>query len=56
MIGYEHGFSHQARDFVEAVAAGQQPTPSFADGLQVQRVLDSVERSAESGSAWTPID
>ncbi|MFD1713783.1 Gfo/Idh/MocA family protein [Amnibacterium flavum] len=54
IIGYEHGFSHQAKDFVEAVANGTNPSPSFADGLQVQRVLDAVERSAESGSAWTP--
>jgi len=38
MLGYEHGFVHQAKDFVEAIAAGVQPTPSFADGLQVQRV------------------
>jgi len=52
-IGYEHGFSHQAKDFVEAIAAGQQPTPSFADGLQVQRVLAAVEASAGNGSAWT---
>ena len=27
--------------------------PSFADGLQVQRVLDAVERSSAAGSAWT---
>jgi len=53
MLGYEHGFSHQAKDFVEAIAAGKQPTPSFADGLQVQLVLDAVERSAHNGSAWT---
>lgn len=53
MLGYEHGFSHQARDFVEAVAAGSQPRPSFADGLQVQRVLAAVEKSSEHGSAWT---
>ena len=53
MIGYEHGFSHQVRDFVTAIALGEQPTPSFADGLQVQRVLDAVERSAGAGSAWT---
>jgi len=52
-IGYEHGFSHQAKDFVEAIAAQQQPTPSFADGLQVQRVLAAVEASAGNGSAWT---
>jgi predicted dehydrogenase len=55
MLGYEHGFSHQARDFVEAIAAGRQPEPSFADGLQVQRVLGAVEASSERGSAWTPI-
>jgi predicted dehydrogenase len=56
MLGYEHAFSHQAKDFVEAVAAGTQPRPSFDDGLHVQRVLDGVERSARSGSAWTAID
>lgn len=52
MIGYEHGFTHQARDFIEGVVSATQPTPSFDDGLQVQRVLDAVERSAENGSAW----
>lgn len=55
MLGYEHGFSHQARDFVEAIAAGRQPEPSFADGLQVQRVLAAVEASSGHGSAWTSI-
>lgn len=53
IIGYEHGFSHQAKDFVEAVSSQTQPTPSFADGLQVQRVLAAVEASAGNGSAWT---
>jgi len=55
-LGYEHGFSHQAKDFVEAVSSKTQPRPSFADGLQVQRVLASVESSAADGSAWTTID
>ncbi len=32
-------FVHQARDLVHAVAEGRRPEPSFADGLQVQRVL-----------------
>ncbi|WP_166787758.1 MULTISPECIES: Gfo/Idh/MocA family protein [Cryobacterium] len=53
-LGYEHGFTHQARDFVEAISAGRQPTPSFADGLQVQQVLAAVEASSNNGSAWTP--
>ena len=53
ILGYENVFSHQVRDFVEAVAAGTQPSPSFADGLQVQRVLSAIEQSAADGSAWT---
>lgn len=55
MLGYEHGFSHQVRDFVTAIDEGSAPRPSFADGLHVQRVLDSVERSSSAGSVWTPI-
>ena len=53
MLGYEHGFSHQVKDFVDDIVAGREPRPSFADGLHVQRVLDAVERSSANGSAWT---
>ena len=52
-LGYEHAFSHQVRDFVLDIVNGTVPSPSFADGLQVQRVLDAVEHSALAGSAWT---
>ena len=52
-LGYEHAFTHQVRDLVVAIASGEQPTPSFADGLQVQRILEAVESSAHNGSAWT---
>lgn len=52
-LGYEHAFSHEVRDFVLDIDANREPSPSFADGLQVQRVLDAVERSAANGSAWT---
>lgn len=54
-LGYEHTFVHQARDLVRAIAAGHRPVPSFADGLQVQRVLAAVEESAEKNSVYTPI-
>ena len=47
-LGYEHGFTHQVVDLVRAVAAGDQPAPSFADGLQVQRVLAAVEASSHT--------
>ncbi|MCS6556705.1 Gfo/Idh/MocA family protein [Curtobacterium flaccumfaciens] len=53
LIGYEHTFSHQVKDFVDAIVGGTDPSPSFADGLHVQRVLDAVERSAAAGSTWT---
>jgi predicted dehydrogenase len=53
LIGYEHTFSHQVADLLTDIGAGRQPRPSFADGLQVQRVLDAVERSSADGSAWT---
>ena len=54
-LGYEHGFTHQVVDLLNAIAEDEDPTPSFADGLQVQRVLDAVERSALAGSVWTRI-
>lgn len=55
MLGYEHGFAHQAKDFVDAIAAGEDPRPSFADGLHVQRVLDAVERSSDGDGAWVEV-
>jgi predicted dehydrogenase len=55
ILGYEHSFTHQAVDLINAIAEGAQPEPSFADGLRVQRVLAAVEASAANGSAWTEI-
>ena len=55
LIGYEHSFTHEVRDLIEAIAAGSDPAPSFADALQVQLVLDAVERSAAAG-AWTQVE
>lgn len=56
MLGYEHGFSHQVRDLVAAIADGADPQPGFDEGLQVQRVLDAVERSAANDAVWTAVD
>lgn len=53
-IGYEHSFTHEVRDLIEAIATGHDPAPSFADALQVQLVLDAVARSADS-SLWTEV-
>ncbi len=53
-LGYEHGFTHQVVDLVSDIAAGTDPSPSFSDGLQVQRVLAAVEASSLS-STWHDI-
>ncbi|GAA3513162.1 putative dehydrogenase [Streptosporangium album] len=55
-LGYEHTFTHEVKDFVEAIAAGAAPSPSFADGLRVQRVLAAVEASAADSSRFTTVE
>jgi predicted dehydrogenase len=55
-LGYEHSFVHEVKDFVEALGAGEDPSPSFTDGLQVQLVLDVVQRSAASRGQWTLVE
>jgi predicted dehydrogenase len=52
-LGWEHTFTHQARDLLTAIADGAQPLPSFGDGLAVQRVLDAALRAA--GSSWESV-
>ncbi|MEV4952924.1 Gfo/Idh/MocA family protein [Paenarthrobacter nitroguajacolicus] len=46
IIGWEHTFTHQIRDFLTAIAAGEAPSPSFEEGLNVQHILAAVEESA----------
>ena len=54
LLGWEHSFTHEVRDLVDAIARGTDPSPSFAEGLQVQRVLDAVARSSASRTWETP--
>jgi predicted dehydrogenase len=51
VIGWEHTFTHEIRDFLLAVGTGTQPSPSFEDGLNVQRILAAVEESAAAKSS-----
>jgi len=53
LLGYEHAFTNQARDFIDAIATGADPRPSFAEALNVQLVLDAVVRS---GGSWTEVE
>ena len=56
IIGYEHTFTHEIYDFVISIKNGTNPSPSFEDGLYVQRVLDAVESSAGSNSQLTQVE
>jgi myo-inositol 2-dehydrogenase/D-chiro-inositol 1-dehydrogenase len=47
-IGYEHTFTHQFADFVEALDKGKSLPPTFRDGLATDRVTDAVLTSAKS--------
>jgi predicted dehydrogenase len=55
-LGWAESFTHEVKDLVEAVAAGSDPLPSFEDGLQVQLVLDAVQRSAADRGCWTDVE
>jgi predicted dehydrogenase len=48
IIGWEHTFTHEVRDLMEAIAGKTEVHPDFLDGLRVQQVLDAVERAANS--------
>ncbi|MET7701487.1 Gfo/Idh/MocA family oxidoreductase [Streptomyces sp. NPDC005485] len=45
VIGWEHTFTHQIQDFLICIRDGTAPSPSFEEGLQVQRVLAAIEQS-----------
>ena len=36
------------RGFIDGILEGRQVTPSFADGLAVQRIMDAAQRASES--------
>lgn len=54
-LGYDHAFVHQAADFARCVARGEQPEPSFAEGLQIQRLLEAAEASAANNAQWQDV-
>jgi predicted dehydrogenase len=52
VLGWDHTFVVQAAEFLGAIGSGAAGSPSFADGLAVQRVLAAIEDSAAvSGAA-----
>ncbi len=53
-LGYEHSFVHTIGDFVEAVVGRKRARPDFADGVETQRLLEAIARSARRGGATIP--
>lgn len=53
-IGYEHTFIAVMGDFLGSLARKEKFHPDLQDGLLVQKVLDAVERSAQSRS-WVSL-
>ena len=47
-IGYEHSFTHQFADFLQAVGAGKRAAPTFRDALATDEVTDAVLKSAKT--------
>ncbi len=54
IIGYEHTFTHTVLDLLEGIAEGQSPRPDFDDGVRNQRVLATIEHSAQEGR-WVAV-
>jgi predicted dehydrogenase len=56
VLGWDATFTNQAADFLAALAAGREPTPSFEDGLAVQRVLAAIEVSSAQGGSCARVE
>jgi predicted dehydrogenase len=50
LLGWDATFTNQAAGLLRAIESGTAPSPSFEDGLAVQRVLEALQASAAQGS------
>ena len=55
VLGWEHVVVHENYEFLSAIGSGESFHPSFQDAYAVQRVLDAIERSDDTGG-WVSID
>lgn len=53
-IGFEHTFTHLVDEMLTAFDEDGVPSPSFADGVACQEVLDAIERSARE-ERWVDV-
>ena len=54
VLGWQQTFVHQIYLLMNGIATGENPSPSFYDGLKCQAVLEAVEKSADTG-VWVDV-
>lgn len=54
ILGYEHTFTATLADFLDCLANDVLFHPNFGDAVEVQKLLEAVERSAANGE-WTRV-
>jgi predicted dehydrogenase len=54
IIGWEHTFTHEIKDFLEAIDKNRKVSPDFHEGAKVQAVLEAVMDSAKS-KRWAKV-
>ena len=54
VLGYEETFVHQVVELLRHLGGEGNQVPTFEEGVAVQRVLDAIEASAQSGS-WLSV-
>jgi len=54
ILGWEHTFIHEVRDFLVAIDSRAAVHPDFYDGVRCQQVLDAVVKSALDGK-WVKV-
>ena len=54
IIGWEHSFTHEFKDFLEAIDSGKEVQPNFEDGAKTQAVLEAAMDSTKSGG-WEQV-
>ena len=55
-IGYEHTFTHEVRDLVEAVATGTDPRRPSRTGCRCSSSWTRSQRSAADRGCWTEVE
>ena len=54
-LGYDHTFVNAVADLLEGIESGKNPSPCFLAGANCVSVLESVEKSVDSGK-WEPVE